>query len=352
MAECHNFLNQQLWSRVPQHNHNYLTALCLLDKYKIEAEREQEKESHPCGFVMSRGTNQSWVTWMMKEWTTEQESEKEGRGGTEQRGQMVWTRPQALHPPTPHIALVPYFSRNVVAVYGFLLQKHVKTAFVLGERVTGDPANKTHKHIVECQLAAWGGEHTKRQVASEKHTDLLMNCSKPTRRSSMKESSKRPSSWRNGSCLFSALPGRDGTTICKDKQLFFVKTTQNPSYWDYWFYCQIFLFPARGRKHIKHHKLGAEYDQVIRKETFKKKMQIKTKPSLGFTSQSLWGWCVPTSLTSTCTTVIISFYQKVCLDDRPGAHHVASPCCLSPAHSLATQSRCIVFSHKNPSVWK
>lgn len=45
------------------------------------------------------------------------------------------------------------------------------------------------------------------------HTDLLMNCSRPARRSSMKESSKRPSSLRNGSCLFRALPGRDGTTI-------------------------------------------------------------------------------------------------------------------------------------------
>ena len=43
--------------------------------------------------------------------------------------------------------------------------------------------------------------------------NLLMNCSRPDRRSSMKTSSKRPSSARNGNCLFRALPGRDGTTI-------------------------------------------------------------------------------------------------------------------------------------------
>lgn len=44
-----------------------------------------------------------------------------------------------------------------------------------------------------------------------------MNCSRPIRRSSMKDSSKRPSSERNGNCLFRALPGRDGTTICRCK---------------------------------------------------------------------------------------------------------------------------------------
>lgn len=40
----------------------------------------------------------------------------------------------------PHLSGMfhSYFSRNVVAVDGFLLQKHVKTAFVLGERVAGD----------------------------------------------------------------------------------------------------------------------------------------------------------------------------------------------------------------------
>ncbi len=50
-------------------------------------------------------------------------------------------------------------------------------------------------------------------------TDLLMNCSRPNRRSSMKDSSKRPSSPRNGNCLLKALPGRDGTTIwrCQGK---------------------------------------------------------------------------------------------------------------------------------------
>lgn len=55
--------------------------------------------------------------------------------------------------------------------------------------------------------------HTQPSRGPGEHTDLLMNCSRPARRSSMKESSKRPSSLRNGSCLFRALPGRDGTTI-------------------------------------------------------------------------------------------------------------------------------------------
>lgn len=44
-------------------------------------------------------------------------------------------------------------------------------------------------------------------------TDLLINCSRPDLRSSMNDSSKRPSSLRKGNCLFRALPGRGGTTI-------------------------------------------------------------------------------------------------------------------------------------------
>lgn len=52
-----------------------------------------------------------------------------------------------------------------------------------------------------------------RGAEGEHHTDLLMNCSSPIRRSSMKVSSKMPSSGRNGSSLFRALPGRFGTTI-------------------------------------------------------------------------------------------------------------------------------------------
>lgn len=43
-------------------------------------------------------------------------------------------------------------------------------------------------------------------------THLLRNCSRPCRRSSIKESSNIPSSPRNGSCLNRAFPGRGGTT--------------------------------------------------------------------------------------------------------------------------------------------
>jgi len=42
---------------------------------------------------------------------------------------------------------------------------------------------------------------------------LLINCSSPCLRSSMKDSSKMPSSPRKGSCRFKAFPGSGGTTI-------------------------------------------------------------------------------------------------------------------------------------------
>lgn len=45
---------------------------------------------------------------------------------------------------------------------------------------------------------------------------LLTNCSRPCLRSSMKSSSNIPSSPRNGSCRFRALPGRGGTTIWRN----------------------------------------------------------------------------------------------------------------------------------------
>lgn len=42
--------------------------------------------------------------------------------------------------PHPLTTLVSYFSRNVVSVDGFLLQEHVKTALILGQRVTCNSA--------------------------------------------------------------------------------------------------------------------------------------------------------------------------------------------------------------------
>ena len=49
---------------------------------------------------------------------------------------------------------------------------------------------------------------------------LLMNCSRPFRRSSMNSSSKIPSSRRRkaGICRFHALPGNAGTTICRRRE--------------------------------------------------------------------------------------------------------------------------------------
>ena len=47
---------------------------------------------------------------------------------------------------------------------------------------------------------------------------LLINCSRPCLLSSMKDSSKIPSSPRKGSCRFKAFPGSGGTTICRHTQ--------------------------------------------------------------------------------------------------------------------------------------
>lgn len=46
---------------------------------------------------------------------------------------------------------------------------------------------------------------------------LLINCSKPFLRSSIKSSSKMPSSLRNGSWRFQAFPGNCGTTIFESR---------------------------------------------------------------------------------------------------------------------------------------
>lgn len=47
---------------------------------------------------------------------------------------------------------------------------------------------------------------------------LLINCSRPCLLSSIKDSSKIPSSPRKGSCRFKAFPGSGGTTICRQTQ--------------------------------------------------------------------------------------------------------------------------------------
>lgn len=60
-----------------------------------------------------------------------------------------------------------------------------------------------------------------------------MNCSRPTRRCSMKFSSNSPSSPRNGNCLFRAFPGRGGTTIwrCQKSPTMTVKHLPTVSSW-------------------------------------------------------------------------------------------------------------------------
>lgn len=141
---------------------------------------------------------------------TQRDGRREAREGKDSP-----TYTPEVNPPPPSKTLVSYFSRNVVTVNDFLLQKHVKTALVLGQGVTcNSTARDTQKdsrpksfilkrrrvrYLLDAQAVA--------------PTHLLMNCSRPDRRSSMKVFSKRPSSPRNGSCLLKAFPGRDGTTI-------------------------------------------------------------------------------------------------------------------------------------------
>lgn len=57
-----------------------------------------------------------------------------------EEGKTVQPAPQSQAPHLPPTTLLSYFSGNVVAVDGFLLQEHVKTALVLGQRVTGNSA--------------------------------------------------------------------------------------------------------------------------------------------------------------------------------------------------------------------
>lgn len=158
--------------------------------------------------------------------------QKERKKGGKRKARQSNLHPR-VEPPPPSITLVSYFPGNVVAVDGFLLQKHVKTALVLGQRVTCNSADvqtegKTRVWLLSAYVFGFSKMPAQMQIEHREKmqkgrgrmfTDLLMNSSRPFRRSSMKDSSKRPSSGRNGSCLFRALPGRAGTTIWERQRL-------------------------------------------------------------------------------------------------------------------------------------
>lgn len=76
-----------------------------------------------------------------------------------------------------------------------------------------------------------------------------MNCSKPCLLSSMKDSSKMPSSPRKGSWRFKALPGSGGTTIWKQRECLTGEQNLNPSraQLDWW---KKSISVADGRKFI------------------------------------------------------------------------------------------------------
>ena len=80
-----------------------------------------------------------------------------------------------------------------------LLQKDVKRAFILCQRMASHSRTNTRRSIIN----------------SRSRTYLLINSSNPLRLSSMKSSSKMPSWLRRnaGTCRCQALPGRLGTTI-------------------------------------------------------------------------------------------------------------------------------------------
>lgn len=138
------------------------------------------------------------------------------RQNSEARRSGLTTTLPDLYPPSPNPAS-PHHSPSAVLFQERSCGRWFPPAETCEDSArsgrAGDRRSCTHTNTQQSvgHSGAHGGEaHTQRQ-----DTDLLMNCSKPTRRCSMKESSKRPSSWRNGSCLFRALPGRDGTTICR-----------------------------------------------------------------------------------------------------------------------------------------
>lgn len=76
----------------------------------------------------------------------EREIIRRWEGRERQETVLIYT-PEFSIPPTSSLSktLVSYFSRNVVTVNAFLLQEHVKTAFVLGQGVTCN-STETHTH--------------------------------------------------------------------------------------------------------------------------------------------------------------------------------------------------------------
>lgn len=74
---------------------------------------------------------------------------KDRRKGGKRKARQSNLHPR-VQPPPPSTTLVSYFSGNVVAVDGFLLQEHVKTALILGQRVTCNSADvhtEGKKHV-------------------------------------------------------------------------------------------------------------------------------------------------------------------------------------------------------------
>lgn len=91
--------------------------------------------------------------------TTVRERERRtetSREGGEKPGAVQSKPPQFNPPPHLPVTLMPYFSRNVVAVDGLLLKKHVKTALVLGQGVTCNSAETDGRIIKHNNLPGFG----------------------------------------------------------------------------------------------------------------------------------------------------------------------------------------------------
>lgn len=156
-------------------------------------------------------------------------------------------------------------------------------------------------------------------------THLLRNCSRPCRRSSIKESSNIPSSPRNGSCLIRAFPGRGGTTTyLKYKILIHVTYISMQSQVSYY--------------HFKRHYL--KY-RIISYPMIEKALLLNVSSWNGPLQHGRMIKCPTLSIHAPCyiQTNTVSFIYTL-------------PCFLSPALLSATQSHCISSGYVTPSAWR
>ncbi len=156
-------------------------------------------------------------------------------------------------------------------------------------------------------------------------THLLRNCSRPCRRSSIKESSNIPSSPRNGSCLIRAFPGRGGTTTYLKYKIFIHVT-------------YISMQSQVSYHHFKRHYL--KY-RIISNPMIEKALLLNV---------SSWNGPLQHGRMIKCPT--LSIHAPCYIQTNTVSFTYTLPCFLSPALLSATQSRCISSGYVTPSAWR